>query len=126
MWARLINTSLGIWLMAAPAVLGYGDPVAVSDRVVGPVIAAVGIMAISDVLRPLRWISTVVGVWVVLAPWALGAATTDTAVNGALVGLIVAGLSTVRGEVRHRIGGGWRAVWRPGVAESRAGMGGPA
>lgn len=37
MWPRLANVAVGIWLMAAPAVLAYGDKAAINDRIVGPV-----------------------------------------------------------------------------------------
>ena len=39
MWPRLVSIALGAWLMAAPALLDYGDPARTSDRIVGPLSA---------------------------------------------------------------------------------------
>jgi hypothetical protein len=35
MWARLVHIILGVWLMAAPDVLGYHDPARPYDCIVG-------------------------------------------------------------------------------------------
>jgi hypothetical protein len=51
MWPRLLTVAVGIWLMAAPAVLGYAGTPATSDRIAGPVVAAIGIVAASTVTR---------------------------------------------------------------------------
>lgn len=117
MWARLLNTALGIWLMVAPAVLGYGDPAQTVDRIVGPVAASFAIIAIWEVTRPLRHANLVLGVWLLLAPWVLGYPSTPT-VNSMVVGAALIALSRVRGKVEDRYGGGWSRVWRGyGAAE---------
>ena len=36
MLAQLINAMLGIWLMAAPTILGYGGPARPNHQIVGP------------------------------------------------------------------------------------------
>lgn len=111
MWARIGNTALGIWLMAAPAVLGYAGAAGMSDRIAGPAIATFAIVAITDVTRPLRRVNTVVGVWLLLAPWLLGFPPSATW-NSVIVGVLVIGMSLVRGSVESRFGGGWKMVWR--------------
>ena len=45
MWPQLGVTAVGIWLMAAPAVFGYGGAAAASDRMVGLIVAAIGFVA---------------------------------------------------------------------------------
>ncbi|HEV2147993.1 MAG TPA: SPW repeat protein [Longimicrobiaceae bacterium] len=122
MWARLGSTALGIWLMAAPAVLGYSGAAETSDRIAGPVIATFAIVAISEVTRPLRRVNTVAGVWLLLAPWLLGFPAA-AAWNSVAVGVLVIGLSLVRGTVESRFGGGWRVLWT-GYGE-RVGAGSP-
>jgi hypothetical protein len=112
MWPRLINTVLGIWLMAAPAVLGYeGTRAADHDRIVGPVLATFACVAIWEATRPLRWVNLLLGIWLVAAPWLIGSPTTAT-LNGVVVGIVVAALSLVRGRTTHSFGGGWTALWR--------------
>jgi hypothetical protein len=46
MWAQLINALLGMWLMAAPAVLGYIGPARTNDRIIGPLAAGAALIAI--------------------------------------------------------------------------------
>ncbi|MEX2571076.1 MAG: SPW repeat protein, partial [Gemmatimonadota bacterium] len=107
--ARLLNAGLGIWLMAAPAVLGYGAPASTSDRLVGPIAASLAIIAVWEIVRPLRHANTALGAWLIVAPLILGYAITP-AINSVIVGAAMVALSRVRGEVRGRYGGGWRAI----------------
>lgn len=111
MWPQIINTLLGIWLMAAPAVLGVSDTAETNDRIIGPLIASFAMVAIWQVTRPLRWVNVPLGAWLILAPWVLGYGTTST-LNSTLVGVAVIALSLVRGKLTHQYGGGWRAIFR--------------
>jgi len=110
MWAQVFSLCLGVWLMAAPAVVGGAGPVRTSDRIVGPLAAAVAAVALSEVTRPVRRANVVTGAWLLVAPWALGAGWPATA-NNVAVGVLLIALSFVGGRVRGRYGGGWRAVW---------------
>lgn len=112
MWARILNTALGIWLMASPAVLGYGAPAETNDRIVGPLIATFALIAISEVTRPLRRVNTAAGAWLLLAPWILGYGSAATIINDMVVGAVVIGASLVRGQVEERFAGGWSVLWR--------------
>lgn len=112
MWARLANTAAGLWLMAAPAVLGYGGPAATNDRIVGPLAATFAVIAIWEVTRGLRWINLALGLWLLAAPWLLGGYPADATANSMAAGALLAVLSLVRGELRKTYGGGWPAVWR--------------
>lgn len=111
MWIRLVNAALGIWLMAAPAVLGYGAPAATNDRIVGPAVATFGIVAMAGATRPARWGNTVFGAWLLVAPWLLGYATWTTRLNDVLVGAVVIAVSLVRGRVDDTFAGGWSSLW---------------
>src|SRR5690606_3775586 len=111
MWAQVINALLGVWLMAAPAVLGYGAPAATNDRIVGPVAASFAVIAWWQATRPTRWVNLPLGLWLVAAPFVLGYDATAPLVNSLVVGAALAALSLVRGTVDARFGGGWRAVW---------------
>jgi hypothetical protein len=111
MWPRLASLALGVWLMAAPAALGYGDPARTNDRVVGPIVASIACVAVWEVVRALRWVNVVPALWLLTAPWVLGYER-DAAVNSVAVGLALLALVVVRGPVRQRFGGGWRALLR--------------
>lgn len=115
MWARIVNFLFGLWLMAAPALLGHvGTPAEVNDRIVGPLIASFAFVAIWDVTRGLRWVNTLLGLWLIAVPFLLGAWVQDwsfpATINSVLVGLYVTALSLVRGAVQHHFGGGWRSL----------------
>lgn len=112
MWARLINTALGIWLMAAPAVLGYGGVASTNHRIVGPIVAAFAVIAIWEVTRSLRWINVPLGAWLVVAPLVLGYPALDALINGLVVGLLIVAMATVRGNITQQFGGGWSVLWR--------------
>lgn len=112
MWAQIINAALGLWLMAAPAVLGYDSPAADNDRIFGPAIATFAIVAWWETTRAVaRW-NLPLGLWLIAAPWILGYSATAATVNSMAVGLLVAVLSLVMGTFRpERFGGGWSAIW---------------
>ena len=110
MWAQAIAALLGAWITAAPDVLGYEGPLRTSDHVVGPTIASFGCVAVWGVTRSLRWVNLPLGLWVVAAAFVLGDGNALVVANDAAAGLLVAGLSTRRGSLRHPIGGGWRTA----------------
>lgn len=120
MVARLASAALGVWLMAAPAVLGYGDPARTADRIAGPVVFALGFVGAWPVMRSLRRAELVAGVWLVLAPWVLGYNAVPF-INGSIAGLLLAALSFAGGETGRSFGGGWSAV--SGRRERRPGEG---
>ena len=55
MWAQVVNAALGIWLMVAPAVLGYGAPAQANDRIIGPVVATFAIVSWWEATRSVRF-----------------------------------------------------------------------
>lgn len=99
----------GVWLMVAPAALAYGGLAADHDRVVGPLLATFGCIAIWEVMRPLRRANTLLGAWLLAAPWLLDFPTT-AAWNSVAVGVLVVLLSLVRGRLTHSFAGGWRSL----------------
>ena len=114
MQAQLLAAILGVWLMAAPAVLGYGEPAATSDRVVGPLAASFAVVAVWQVTRPVRWGNLPLGVWLLAAPWLLGYERAAF-LNSMAVGAALVACALVRGTVdSRRLGGGWSALRNPG------------
>ena len=118
MIARLVAFAAGVWLMFSPAVLDYGDPAQSSDRIAGPIAAAFAFVAIWEVVRPLRWATVPVGMWLVVAPLVLWSPA-RAAVSSAVAGLILIVSAWFGGEVEHRFGGGWTTVM-PGGSRWRA------
>jgi hypothetical protein len=113
MWTQLINTILGLWLMAAPGILGYGRPSSTSDHIVGPLVATFACVAIWECTRSVRWLNLPLGIWLLAAPWVLGHPP-EGQINGVLCGIAIAALSCVGGTIQQRFGGGW-SVLVPGA-----------
>lgn len=102
--------ALGVWLMFAPAVLGHAQTTAgSSDRLVGPVVAAIAFVAASEITRPLRWLNLIGAAWLIVGPWLLGFET-NAAVNDLVVGIAVAALSPLGKPRPGRFGGGWKTL----------------
>lgn len=121
MWAQALNTALGVWLMFAPAALGYGDPAATSDRIVGPLVAAFAFVAIAQITRSLRRVNLLCGPWLVVAPLILSYPMTP-AINSVLCGIAITLLARIHGRVTTPFGGGWTVLWRPTQASGVRGQ----
>lgn len=110
MWARIAAVAAGIWLMAAPAILGYGDPAQSNDQIVGALAASAATIAAAEVTRSWRWLGLPFGAWLLLVPWMLGYDDTAATLNSTALGLVFAVLAPLGGQVRGRFGGGWSAL----------------
>jgi len=111
MWARLLSAALGVWLMAAPAVLGYrGTAAETSDRIVGPIVVSFAVIALWEVSRAVRWVNLLMALWLLSAPAVLGMAPVPLA-NSVVVGLVLVLLTLVPERKKERFAGGWRALW---------------
>jgi hypothetical protein len=108
-WARIISSVLGLWLMVGPALLGYGDPARTNDRILGPIVAGLAFVAIWPVMRPLRWVNLIVGAWLLAAPSLLGYET-GPAINSLVVGLLLMVLAMLGSKTSKRFGGGWASL----------------
>lgn len=122
MWPRLANTVLGIWLMFAPAVLGYSTTSALaeaSDRIIGPLVVSSAVAAIWPEIRPLRWVNVVLGGFAVVLPIVLGPFfgwPLDGAISSVLAGAAIIGFGLIEGEVDANFGGGWRSIWNNDIS----------
>lgn len=108
--ARIVAVVAGVWLMAAPAVLGYQGVAADNDRIVGPIAGAFAFVACWEVLMAMRWATLPLGVWLVLAPLVLGYDDSAAWISSIVSGLVIAGAAWVGRDVRDQFGGGWRSV----------------
>lgn len=104
----------GLWLMAAPGVLGYANtPAGESDRFSGPMIASLAFLGIFQITRGVRWASLPFGAWLLVAPWVLGHPVAGT-ISALVSGVVVLALAPV-GSIDQgpRYGGGWASLWHP-------------
>jgi NAD(P)-dependent dehydrogenase (short-subunit alcohol dehydrogenase family) len=110
MGAQLVCTALGLWLMAAPRLLSYAGPSAMSDHIVGPIITTIALVATWEAMREFRWANLPFGLWLLIAPWLLGAP--DAAIlNDMAVGIALLAFAPAGGDVSKRYGGGWASLW---------------
>jgi hypothetical protein len=85
-WASLV---LGLWLFVSPWVLQYRETTAAKSAfVVGFLLIVTELIALSAFLVWEEWFSVILGAWLVISPWVLGAAFVPT-VNFVIVGLLV-------------------------------------
>ncbi len=93
-WQDYTNILLGVWLVLTP-LFGIGavsDVAAINSYLTG---AAVAIFAIAALARPQMWeeyINLVLGLWLILAPFALGFTNLAAPMwNQIIVGLLIGG-----------------------------------
>ena len=116
MGAQYLVAALGIWMMAAPAVLDYAGTAEAVARTAGPIVATLAAIAISECTRSVRLANIPIGVFLISAPLFIEQPP-DAAVNGVATGAAVVLLSRVRGHVRSRFAGGWQSLWRGATNE---------
>ena len=99
---------IGIWLLAAPTLLGLTGGARLSHLVVGPIAASAALIALWPATRLVSRANIVLGAWLVVAPlltehqaWWL---------ESSLCGAGLAVLALVPRGQGHRFGGGWRAL----------------
>ena len=103
-WNLLLCATLGVWLMAAPAVLGATGAAANVDHLVGALIVTWAVIAFGEIVRPVRLLNVLMGLGVVAAPWLLAGDTGWSRWNDVIVGVAVMVLSIRRGRIQERFG----------------------
>ena len=120
MWAQIVMTILGIWLMAAPGVLGFGKNISDNAHIVGPLIATFSIIAIWECTRNVRLFNLPLAVWLLAAPLVLGYDNDTALMNDYAVAIAIIFLLLVKPSREHKFGGGWPSIWRSNTPHSRA------
>lgn len=101
--SSLASTAVGLWLMAAPAVLGTTGAAADSDHMIGALVVCVAVVAMAEVVRATRVVNIAFGVWLVVAPLLVDGGGAY-AFSSILCGALLVALSVPRGVVRERYG----------------------
>jgi predicted MFS family arabinose efflux permease len=103
-WQDAINLVLGAWLVLSPLILGY-----VGDRnpawnafIVGAAIFILAAAAIWAFQKWEEWINVLLGLWLIVSPWALGFNTMPTPLwNQIIVGVLTGGLALWSVNTEH-------------------------
>lgn len=106
-WTLLASSLLGLWLMFTRLTFGTEGAMADSDHVVGALVVTIAVMAMAEVARPLRYLNVAFGLWLIVAPWLLGGATTMANWAGVAVGIALIFLSMPRGKRSEEHYGSW-------------------
>ena len=115
-WAASLAAGVGLWLMVAPAALHFGGPASINSRILGPLAAGAGLIALHAATRVLRRLCVPLGIWLILSPWVLGcrgSAVPNSLSCGFL--LLLCGLAF---SGRNVLPGAWAWLWRPGSSRS--------
>ena len=94
----IVNIVAGLVLLLSPWLFGFtGEPSAAWNAwILGIAIAVIAAVALYAFYEPEEWINVVLGIWAVIAPWALGfsaitAATWVHVIAGIVVAVLAAG-----------------------------------
>lgn len=109
MWAAILNTILGVWVIIAPWALSYDPDVANKNYIIGPIVITFAITAIWEVNRSLRYANILCGLLLAASPF-LFSYDGMALYNDLVTGIAILGLSLVKGSVKGRYGGGWRSL----------------
>ncbi|WP_121666544.1 SPW repeat domain-containing protein [Mesonia aquimarina] len=112
MWAQIINTILGLWLMIAPAVLNYDNDLANNSYIVGPLIITFSVIAYWEATRVVRKWNYPLAIWLLAYFLFFDYSSEIGLINNITVGVLVFVFSTVKGKVEGTYGGGWGSLWK--------------
>jgi nucleoside-diphosphate-sugar epimerase/uncharacterized membrane protein len=96
-WTLVVSVVLGAWLMFTRLTFGTVPPLAYNDHLVGALVITVAIIAMAEVARPLRFVNTLFGLWIVAAPWLLAGGSGVGWWSSVIVGVALSLLSLPRG-----------------------------
>src|SRR5688572_20143829 len=89
MWAAIISTFIGLWIMIAPEWFPFNKIEANNHFIVGPLVVTAAVIGIWEVNRSLRFFNLAAGVWMVISPLLLSYETKEaiysSIVSGALL-----------------------------------------
>jgi uncharacterized membrane protein len=103
-WNLVLCAVLGVWLMAAPSVLGSEGAAAGNDQLVGALVITFAVIGFGEAARGARWINVPLGAWLVVAPWILSGGCMSARWSDMATGAAVVLLSLRRGPVKSRFG----------------------
>lgn len=112
MWAQIINTILGLWVMIAPGIFDFGPAATDNGHIVGPVIVTFSVTAIWEATRSVRKANYPFAAWLLLAPWILNYSSDFAIISDMLSGVLVIVFSSFRGKVTQSFAGGWSSLWK--------------
>jgi hypothetical protein len=109
-WAAWAASLVGLWLMAAPSLLGASGFAADSTHIAGALVATIAIVAMAEPARLVRYCNVLLGLWLMVAPWLIHGGASAWHWSSIFAGAVLAVLSFPRGWVEDRYGGWQRWI----------------
>lgn len=109
-WQDPVNLVLGLWMIISPWVLGYQTQAAAQSNaiIVGVPIAILAAIEFVNVAAWEEWLNFLLGIWLVISPWAVGFSGVAAATsNAVIIGVVVAVLAIWALGTDRDIGGWW-------------------
>jgi hypothetical protein len=100
-----LSAALGVWLLAAPAVLASSGAAADNNYLIGALVVTWAVIAFGEVTRSIRLLNVLMGIWLVASAWALSGHSELARWNNAIVGGLLIALSVNRGQIKEQFGG---------------------
>jgi nucleoside-diphosphate-sugar epimerase/uncharacterized membrane protein len=106
-WTLVVSAALGLWLMLSRLALGTEPPLADTDHLIGALVITVSVIAMAEVVRPLRFLNLALGAWLILSPWMTDGGSLAGMVSDQIVGVAILALSLPRGRRSREHYGSW-------------------
>ena len=111
MWAAILNTVLGLWVMLTPVVFNFEKTAGNINYIIGPLVITFAITAIWEVNRSARYFNLVAGLVLAATPLIVSFQQTGVSWNNIATGILIAALSLVKGKIKGQYGGGWKSLF---------------
>jgi nucleoside-diphosphate-sugar epimerase/uncharacterized membrane protein len=110
-WTLIVSAALGALLMATPLVFGTQPPLYFSDHIAGCLVILIAVIALAEIVRPVRFLNVMVGAYVAISPFLLAGGAIAGTIASVVIGLALIALSLPRGTRSEEHYGGWdRAI----------------
>lgn len=103
-WNLAVCAGVGLWLMAAPVVLGNTGTSANNNHLIGALVVTFAAIGFGEAARAGRLVNLPFGAWLLVAPHVLAGGNSQSWWNDMAVGAAVILLSLRRGKVTARFG----------------------
>ncbi len=103
-WSLLVAAALGVWIMFTPMVFGLSFGSADSDHLVGALVVVISIISLAEVVRSMRWLLVVAGLWLAISTWFFQGVGIGANMNHLIVGALLCVLAVFRGKIHESYG----------------------
>ncbi|MBM3198680.1 MAG: vitamin K epoxide reductase family protein [Chlamydiae bacterium] len=100
----VVSVLIGAWLMCSPVVLDIPHPASNVAYLIGPLVVAFTVVALSEVTRGVRFVNVLLGLALLLTPWFVEGFSSLAILHNILIGFLLIFLCLKRGIIRESYG----------------------